>query len=251
MKRALPRTAGFTLIELLVVIAIIAILAAILFPVFGRAREQARKSACLSNLKQLATATLMYTQDYDESFPNANWIGPEAFPPNWYFGQSLKTLLQPYVKNTSVFVCPSDTELAKMMGHGATQPFGLSYQFHGNPLGNGTNIIKKIYFGGGGKLMTERNGAIPLSRQAVLGQNSSPIEGAAQSEVANPAGNWLIADAWPAVHGAEMTSYFTGTRTYMLSQETTPFRRACNLVYVDGHAKFSITTAAAWDADPY
>jgi prepilin-type N-terminal cleavage/methylation domain-containing protein len=58
---------AFTLIELLVVIAIIAILAAILFPVFARAREQARKTACLSNLKQIGTATLMYAQDYDET----------------------------------------------------------------------------------------------------------------------------------------------------------------------------------------
>src|SRR5512146_1538478 len=60
---------GFTLIELLVVIAIIAILAAILFPVFAKAREQARKTACISNIKQLGLASLMYVQDYDETFP--------------------------------------------------------------------------------------------------------------------------------------------------------------------------------------
>jgi prepilin-type N-terminal cleavage/methylation domain-containing protein len=71
MKR--PRT-GFTLIELLVVIAIIAILAAILFPVFAQAREKARQSGCLSNLKQIGTALMMYTQDYDEAFP-CTWYG--------------------------------------------------------------------------------------------------------------------------------------------------------------------------------
>lgn len=66
---------GFTLIELLVVIAIIAILAAILFPVFARAREKARQTSCLSNLKQLALGVLMYTQDYDEILPTADCQG--------------------------------------------------------------------------------------------------------------------------------------------------------------------------------
>src|SRR5579872_2787695 len=66
---ALRGRRGFTLIELLVVIAIIAILAAILFPVFARAREQARKASCISNMKQLGLAALMYTQDYDETWP--------------------------------------------------------------------------------------------------------------------------------------------------------------------------------------
>src|SRR5947209_17461370 len=66
---------GFTLIELLVVIAIIAILAAILFPVFAQAREQARRSVCLSNTKQIATATIMYAQDYDETMPSVSYGG--------------------------------------------------------------------------------------------------------------------------------------------------------------------------------
>ena len=90
---------GFTLIELLVVIAIIAILAAILFPVFARAREQARRSACLSNLKQLALAAMMYGQDYDELLPLAATQGNSM--PNVVRG------LEPYVKNRQIFYCPS------------------------------------------------------------------------------------------------------------------------------------------------
>jgi prepilin-type processing-associated H-X9-DG protein len=85
----------------------------------------------------------------------------------------------------------------------------------------------------------------------VVGQRTSPVEGARLAEVTDPAKNWAFADAWPGVHGSEVTSYFSGTRTYMLSDENRPFRRSVNLVYVDGHVKFNNTVAAAWDTEPY
>ncbi|MBC7289450.1 MAG: DUF1559 domain-containing protein, partial [Armatimonadetes bacterium] len=85
---------GFTLIELLVVIAIIAILAAILFPVFARAREKARQASCMSNLKQLALAMLMYAQDYDENLPLSL-----TAPGDWW-NDTWKARISPYVKNT-------------------------------------------------------------------------------------------------------------------------------------------------------
>jgi prepilin-type N-terminal cleavage/methylation domain-containing protein len=106
---------AFTLIELLVVIAIIAILAAILFPVFAQAREKARQTACLSNCRQIGNALTMYLQDYDEMFwdsrngaqPASNGFGANSaiepydeFP--WYLG--------PYVKNVDIFNCPTSPD---------------------------------------------------------------------------------------------------------------------------------------------
>jgi prepilin-type N-terminal cleavage/methylation domain-containing protein/prepilin-type processing-associated H-X9-DG protein len=93
-------TQGFTLIELLVVIAIIAILASILFPVFGRARENARRSSCQSNLKQIGLEVMQYTQDYDEKFPLHN------------YGDGAQTgfflEMQPYMKSIQIYQCPSE-----------------------------------------------------------------------------------------------------------------------------------------------
>ncbi|MGD9497828.1 MAG: type II secretion system protein [Armatimonadota bacterium] len=94
---------GFTLIELLVVIAIIAILAAILFPVFAKAREKAKQSSCLSNVKQIMTAWKMYTSDYDGQFTHHvfNYGLPTAY---WWYWP-----MQAYVKNVQIFQCPSDS----------------------------------------------------------------------------------------------------------------------------------------------
>jgi len=100
---------GFTLIELLVVIAIIAILAAILFPVFAQARAKARQASCTSNVKQLSLGFMMYIQDYDETFPYWNWgdsYGSGAHTPN-HFESFWANAIYPYVKNGGVYACPS------------------------------------------------------------------------------------------------------------------------------------------------
>ena len=99
------RRRGFTLIELLVVIAIIAILAAILFPVFARAREKARQTSCLNNCKQLGLAFLQYCQDFDEGVPLvAHYGGTNPYTGSY---QTYQTLMLPYMKNTQIWVCPS------------------------------------------------------------------------------------------------------------------------------------------------
>jgi prepilin-type N-terminal cleavage/methylation domain-containing protein/prepilin-type processing-associated H-X9-DG protein len=107
-EASMRHSKGFTLIELLVVIAIIAILAAILFPVFAQAREKARQTACLSNTRQMASAVMMYTQDYDEIYPRTLSKYQGKFWPGSGF-TPWQEALQPYVKNETIFRCPSSS----------------------------------------------------------------------------------------------------------------------------------------------
>jgi len=106
----MQRRGGFTLIELLVVIAIIAILAAMLFPVFANARESARKTTCASNLKQLGLAAHMYAQDYDELFPVDRYACNSSTT-----HIALVRAVTPYVKNRQIFYCPSTVKVAQWM----------------------------------------------------------------------------------------------------------------------------------------
>jgi prepilin-type N-terminal cleavage/methylation domain-containing protein/prepilin-type processing-associated H-X9-DG protein len=110
---------GFTLIELLVVIAIIAILAAILFPVFARAREKARQSSCLSNIKQIGLAVNMYVQDYDETMPMAI----AGVPPVLF---TISENLDPYIKNLQIWDCPSKEDSVNLSAIGKPN---VSYSF--------------------------------------------------------------------------------------------------------------------------
>lgn len=161
---------GFTLIELLVVIAIIAILAAILFPVFAKARKQARKTMCLNNCKQIGTGVMMYVQDYDETYPPAQW---HMELPTWASPtyQRVQLLVQPYIKNVQVGICPEDAAVYTWAGQ------NMSYGYHGP---------------GGWNQNTDPTAMAWSTANQIIGRSMAAID--------QPASNWMLIDLWPYTH---------------------------------------------------
>jgi prepilin-type N-terminal cleavage/methylation domain-containing protein/prepilin-type processing-associated H-X9-DG protein len=206
------RARGFTLIELLVVIAIIAILAAILFPVFARAREQARKTQCSSNLRQLGTAVSMYAQDYDEWIvanhaPYQITIGTTTRWAEWWY------LVQPYVKNWGLFACPS----LRSGGFNVTDPT------------TGVNNLKVTY------------GKRGCGDNVLPGEGSSTLWNGTLADVKEPADTILLAD-WSRGSGASTNSHRLCPHWHQGRQYVgyvhAMAHEGSNYVFHDGHVKF-------------
>lgn len=148
---------GFTLIKLLVVVAIISLLASILFPVFARARENARRSACLSNLKQMNLGIMQYVQDYDGYFPPNYWSGQTQLPPDgkWWYGATWywPQIIYPYTKSAQIYLCPNapakyqfGPDGPNFANYGANTLIMNYIQTHaaGRPMVNDSTIVSPV-----------------------------------------------------------------------------------------------------------
>ena len=207
--RLSPSLRGFTLIELLVVIAIIAILAAILFPVFQKVRENARRASCQSNLKQIGLAIIQYSQDYDELHPNRN-IGGGWCP----------ALDASYIKARAVFKCPSNPTNANISD---VDGYPWSYGANQNRGGTGTTATSD---GVGGPFGDANGSGVPLS------------------QITAPATVIDVGETASHHNDINVTSTnFVGTTEYLFSGHTS----LTNYLFCDGHVK-SLRPFATIDA---
>ncbi len=212
---------GFTLIELLVVIAIIAILAAILFPVFARAREKANQSSCLSNVKQIMTAWKMYASDYDGQFTHHLYGTPTDSLYWWYWP------MQAYIKNVQIFQCPSDTPR----------------NFTNQPMGECSYGMNWLYCNG--RYIKSSSGTWVYT---------PPIPppwkvGGCEEYIENPADTICITDCGPGSPNVNDAQSGGGT-TYISYWNRVADRHngGVNCGYIDGHAKWNKKEAIrAWE----
>ncbi len=258
-----PRShqSAFTLIELLVVIAIIAILAAILFPVFAQAREAARKTACLSNSKQLGLAVMQYVQDYDEMYPCNSWnpvpIGTTDNDSHVNMASMAQWMwrVMPYQKNRQILVCPSDPNPKHWISGYDTDPtdcwaIPTPISYHSNQeimgyggLDNGNGV--------------DCDGETSASEDWSLSYPPTPM-----AKVPTPASTYMIADygkyfmeAWwvnnlrnanysriknKAAHGG---GYYANDKTWIYPDPAARrHQEGQNITFADGHSKFHRNT---------
>ena len=222
------RKDAFTLIELLVVIAIIAILAAILFPVFAQAREKARQTACLSNTKQLALALNMYLQDYDETFyPHVTERTAPPGTPDTAVDRapfSYRTKLEPYIKNTGIFKCPSAPAWpVPSAGRWFTTDYGNNH--------NESNLV-----GANQRAWYLANPDFGFNENTTLASITYPSEFIAIAEAARASGV-------PSRGGLYPQPFAFDDAALPDSQQQARFKprhnNGGNIAYADGHAKWT------------
>jgi prepilin-type N-terminal cleavage/methylation domain-containing protein len=244
------RKSAFTLIELLVVIAIIAILAAILFPVFAKAREKARQTSCLSNLKQTALGVLMYVEDYDELMPQGE-VNTGTWPTGTFYatpsaagstvsGTTWSNAIQPYIKNYAIYKCP-DSSLWNAFGVTGVQLTQLNtYTFNGDLQSyNQSGIIEPsavpvIWPGLMGNMVAGYAYAVP---QLACGTPTAACIYAPQNPTTGAcAGGNGGTDSLPLWNGMNFNEWVHGIGD--------------NYVMCDGHAKWRTMTGSPNDPTP-
>src|SRR5258708_6070737 len=209
---------GFTLIELLVVIAIIAILAAILFPVFAQARESARRTSCLSNTKQQGLALLMYAQDYDETTPTLTYTYSTNFLLDFY------QLEQPYIKNYGLWYCPDRSQVGCWEAEGLVEPLADK-----RCVGYGYNWGPAQSF----KDNRESGGLLQIGG---YGANVAVFPGKTLAAIIAPAETFAGGDSgdlpWFTTTSLSELSYYTGNTNAGMRHGG-----RFNMGYCDGHSK--------------
>ncbi len=222
---------GFTLIELLVVIAIIAILAAILFPVFAKAREKARQSSCQSNNKQLALASLQYTQDYDERLPMRWQASDSSFVTH--------CMVYPYMKSAQLFTCPS----------------GSTDRAVSALAGIPGNVIKNSYTSPGGSPMHPTGDPDGF---ATMSGNAAAMDGYTAYSLAAIGGPskliiWFEFKSYDSLHTDADSAVHTVYEAYAQTESRQRHNGGNNFAFCDGHVKWMSTAPAGFwsvgDAD--